>query len=89
VCEAPGCLPQRSDHVEPSHSKRPGERDSLERLRWKVSLLRVELATLATSHDVLGISDHCGLVEAFQEHAPEDRSGGHVVAAGPHVDVLH
>jgi hypothetical protein len=49
----------------------------------------VELATLATSHDVLGISDHCGLVEAFQEHAPEDRSGGHVVAAGPHVDVLH
>jgi hypothetical protein len=48
----------------------------------------MEPTTLAASHDVLGISDRCGSVEALPERAPDDRSVGRVVAAGPHVDVL-
>jgi hypothetical protein len=88
VHEAPGCLPQRSDHVEPPHGERPGEGDGLERLCWEVCLPSVELATLADSHDVLGISDRSGPVKTLSKHAADDDSGGRMVAACPRVDVL-
>jgi hypothetical protein len=48
----------------------------------------VELATFAASHDVLGISDRCGPVEALSERTSDDRSGGNVVATRPRVAVL-
>jgi hypothetical protein len=48
----------------------------------------VELATFATSHNALGVSDRRGLVKALSKRAIDDCSWGCMVAAGPHVDAL-
>jgi hypothetical protein len=69
-------------------SERLGEGGGLERLCWEVRLPSVELATLIASHNVLGVSDRCGPVEALPERASDDCSGGRMVVAGPRVDVL-
>jgi hypothetical protein len=44
VGEAPGCLSERSHHVEVPHGKRPRDRDGPERQRQEMSLSSIELA---------------------------------------------
>jgi hypothetical protein len=61
--------------------------DGLERLCREVCLLSVEQATLIASHDVLGISNRCGPVEALSERTSVDRWGPHG-GRRPCVDVL-
>jgi hypothetical protein len=53
VGEAPGCLSERSHHVEVPNCEGPRDGDCLQCLRRKVSLPGVELASFTVPHDVL------------------------------------
>ena len=57
VGEAPGCLLQRADEVQPPHGKRPCDGDGLQSMGQEMRFWSVELATLAGPHDVGGV---CG-----------------------------
>ena len=65
----------------------PGERDSLEALRWLVDLLGVKLACLGSPHKLRGTVERCGLVEANAEGLAHEGTGRRVMTAVPTVDV--
>jgi hypothetical protein len=53
----------------------------------KVGLASVELAPFAGAHDLTGISDRSGPVEALAEHVADEGAWRRVVAAYTRVDV--
>jgi hypothetical protein len=84
---APGRLPQGPDKVQPPHGKRPRDGDHLEDVRWEVGLAGVELAPLAGAHNLVGVGDRGGLVEALAERVAHKGARRRVVAAHARVDV--
>jgi hypothetical protein len=53
-------LSERPHHAEMPRDERPCYGDGLEHLRREMGLSSVELASLATSYDVLGVRHCCG-----------------------------
>ena len=87
VGEAPGCLLQRADEVQPPHGKRPRDGDGLQSVGREVRLSSVELATLAGPHDVGGVGDRGGLVKALPKCIAHEGARRGVVTADAGVDV--
>jgi hypothetical protein len=64
VGEAPGRLSQGPDDVQPSHGKRPCDRNHLEGVSREIGLAGVKLAPLAGAYDLDGVDDRGRSVEA-------------------------
>jgi hypothetical protein len=64
---APGRLSQGPDDVHPPHGERPCDGDRLEGVRWEISLAGIELAPIAGAHNLVGVGDRGGPVEALAE----------------------
>jgi hypothetical protein len=77
----PGRLSERPHHVEVPHDERPRDGDSLECLRREMGLSSVELASLTTSYDVLGVHHSRGPVESLSESLPDKCFRACVMAA--------
>jgi hypothetical protein len=71
VREASGRLSEWSHHVEVPHNESPCDGDCLKCLHREMSLSSVELAPLASTHDVLGVRHRCGPVEHLSESFPD------------------
>jgi hypothetical protein len=84
---APGRLSQGPDNVQPPHSKRPCDGDRLEGVCWEVSFAGVKLAPLAGVHDLAGISNRGGPIEALAECVVHKGARRRVVAAHARVNV--
>jgi hypothetical protein len=54
---------------------------------WKVGFACVKLAPLAGAHDLVGISNHGGPIEALAERVAHEGARCRVVAAHARVDV--
>jgi hypothetical protein len=84
---APGRFSQGPDDVQPPHGKGPRDGDALEDVCRKVGLVGVKLAPFAGAHDLTGINDRSGPVEALAECVAHESAWRRVVAAYAHVDV--
>jgi hypothetical protein len=84
---APGRLWQGPDNVQPPHSERPCDGDRLEGVSWEVSFAGVKLAPFAGAHDLAGISDHGGPIEALAERVAHEGARRRVVATHARVNV--
>jgi hypothetical protein len=84
---APGRLSQGPDNVQPSHGTGTRDGDRLEGVRWEVGLAGVELAPLAGAHNLVGVGDRGGPVEALAERIAHEGARRRVVAAHARVDV--
>jgi hypothetical protein len=65
-------LSQGPDDIQPPHSKGPRDGDFLQDVLRKVGLAGVELAPFGGAHDLTGISNRGGLVEALAEHVAHE-----------------
>ena len=54
---------------------------------WEVCLPGVELAALASPHDIRGVGDYCGPVKALPERVAHQGAWRHVMATGSGVNV--
>jgi hypothetical protein len=84
---APGRLSQGPDNVQPPHGKRPCHGDRLEGVRWEIGLAGVKLAPLAGAHNLVGVGDRGGPVEALAECIADEGARHRVVATHARVDV--
>jgi hypothetical protein len=87
VSEAIGCLSEWPHHVEVPHSERPCDGDRLKCLCREMSLPSVELAPLATMHDVLGVHHRSGPVESLSESLLDKCSWSYMVTARAGMDL--
>jgi hypothetical protein len=87
VSVAPGRLSQGPDNVEPPHDKRPCDGDRLEGVRWEIGLAGIELALFAGAHDLVGVGNRSGPVEALAESVTHEGARRRVVATHARVDV--
>jgi hypothetical protein len=77
---APGRLSQGPDDVQPPHGERPCDGYGLQGMSWEVGFACVKLAPLAGAHDLVGISDRSGPIEASGTRCPRGCAaprGGH------------
>ena len=65
--EAPGCLFEWPNQIEPPDHEGPRDGDHLERLDWKVNLPSVVLSPFAGAYNLLGVGYYGGPVEALSE----------------------
>ena len=86
--EAPGCLFEWPNQVEPPDHEGPCDGDHLESLGWKVCLPSVVLAPFAGAYNLLGISYCSGLVEALSKCVSNQGSRHGVVTTDPTVDIV-
>jgi hypothetical protein len=84
---SPGRFPQGPDDVQPPHGEGPCYGDGLQDVCRKVGLAGVELAPFANAHDLAGISDRGGQLEALAERVAHEGAWHRVVAAYACVDV--
>jgi hypothetical protein len=84
---APGRLSQESDNVQPPHGERPCDGDCLEAVSREVSFAGVKLAPFAGAHDLAGISNRGGPIEALAEGVAHEGARRRVVATHARVDV--
>jgi hypothetical protein len=84
---APGRFSQGPDDVQPPHGKRPCDGDCLEGVCREVSFVGIKLAPFAGAHDLAGISDRSGPVEALAERVAHESAWRCVVAAYARVNV--
>jgi hypothetical protein len=84
---APGRLSQGPNNVQPPHGKRPCDRDRLEGVSGEIGLAGVELAPFARVHNLAGVSDRGGSVEALAECVAHEGARRCVVATHARVDV--
>jgi hypothetical protein len=87
VSVAPGRLSQGPDDVQSPHSERPCDENRLQGVSREITLAGVELASLAGSYDLVGVSDRGGPVKALAEHIADEGTRCHVVATHARVDV--
>jgi hypothetical protein len=87
MCEAPGRLSEWPHHIKVPHNKRPCDGDGLKHLRREVSLSSIELASLATTYDVLGVCHHCRLVKPLSESLSDKSSRTDVISACAGMDL--
>jgi hypothetical protein len=66
-CEAPGRFLQRYDEVQSPHGERPCDGDGLQSMGRKMRPTGIELATLASLHDLSGIGNCYGPVKTLPE----------------------
>jgi hypothetical protein len=85
---APWHFSQGPDDVQPPHGKGPCDGDCLEGVRREVGLAGVKLAPLARTHDLAGISNRSGPIEALEECIAHEGARRRVVAAHARVNVL-
>jgi hypothetical protein len=71
----------------PPHSKRPCDGDRLEGVSWEVSFAGVKLAPFAGAHDLAGISNRGGPIEALTECVAHEGVWRRVLAAHARVNV--
>jgi hypothetical protein len=83
----PGCLSQGPDDVQPPYGEGPRDRNHLEGVSQEVGLAGVELAPFAGAHDLTGIRDRSGPVEALAECIAYESVQRHMVSAHARVDV--
>lgn len=82
------CFLEGSDQIKSPYYERPGDGNSLERLRGQVGLPCILLAPLAYSHNLICFG-HCSwLVDSPPESVPHKASWSGMVSAGTAVDVL-
>jgi hypothetical protein len=67
VGEAPGRLSQGPDDVQSPHGEGPCNGDGLQGVRREVGFSGVELAPFAGAHDLAGVRDRGGPIEALAE----------------------
>jgi len=87
VGEAPGRLLQRTEEVQSPHGKRPCDGDGLQSMEWEVCFSSVELATLASPHDINGVGDRGGPVKTLPKHVTHEGSWCGMMTASASVDV--
>jgi hypothetical protein len=75
VGEAPGRLSQGSDDVQSPHGERPRDGDGLQDVSREIGLAGVELAPFACAHDLAGVGDHGGPVEALAKRIVHEGAG--------------
>ena len=85
--EAPGCLFEWPNQVEPPDCEGPRDGDHLECLGWEVSLPCVVLTPFAGAYDLLGIGYCSGPVEALLECIPNQGSRHGMVTVDPTMDI--
>jgi hypothetical protein len=76
-----GRLSQGPDDIQSPHDERPCDRDGLQDVRREIGLAGVELEPFAGAHDLAGVGDRGGPVEALAEHIAYEGAGCCVVAA--------
>jgi hypothetical protein len=84
---APGRLSQGPDDVQPPHGEWPCDRYGLQGVSWEVGFMCVKLAPLTGAHDLVGISDRGGPIEALAERVAHEGARCRVVATHACVDV--
>jgi hypothetical protein len=84
---APRRLSQGPDDVQPPHGKRPRDRDHLEGLIREIGLAGVKFAHFAGAHNLAGVSNRGGPVEALAECVAHEAAQRRVVATHARVDV--
>jgi hypothetical protein len=87
VSVAPGRLSQGPDDVHPRHGKRPCDGNRLKGMSREISFAGIELAPLAGSYDLVGVSDCGGLVKALAKCVAHEGTRRRVVATHTHMDV--
>jgi hypothetical protein len=80
VGETPGHLSQGPDDVQSPHGESPCDGDGLQDVRREIGLVGVELSPFAGAHDLAGVSDRGGPVEALAECITYEGAGCCVVA---------
>jgi hypothetical protein len=75
VGEAPGRLSQGSDDVQSPHGERPRDGDGLQDVSREIGLAGVELAPFACAHDLAGVGDRGGPVEALAKRIAHEGAG--------------
>jgi hypothetical protein len=80
-------LSQGPDDVQPSHSEWPCDGYGLQGVSWEVCFACVKLAPLAGAHNLVGISDYGGPIEALAERVAHEGARRRVVATHARVDV--
>ena len=84
--EAPGCLFEWPNQVEPLDHEGPRDGNHLECLGWEVSLPSVVLTPFAGAYDLLGVGYRGGPIEALSECVSNQGPQRGVVTADPTVD---
>ena len=87
VGEAPGRPLQRTDEVQPPHGERPRDGDGLQSMGRKMCFSSIELATLASPHDVGGVGDRGGLVKTLSKRVTHEGARCGMVTASAGVNV--
>jgi hypothetical protein len=82
VGEAPGCLSERTHHVEVPNCKGPCDGDCLQHLCQEVSLPSVELVPFTAPHNVLRVGNCRGPVETLSKSFPDKCSRPGMVTIG-------
>ena len=85
--EAPRRLLQRTNKIQPPHGERPRDGDCLQSMGREVCFSGVELASLASPHDVSGVGDRGGPVKALPKRVTHEGAWRGVVAADASMDV--
>jgi hypothetical protein len=84
---APGRLSQGPDDVQPPHSEGPCDGYVLKGVSREIGLTWVELASLAGAHDLVGVGNRGGPIEALAKRVAHEGARRRVVAAHTCVDV--
>jgi hypothetical protein len=84
---APERFSQGPDDVQLPHGKGPRDGDCLEGVRREVGLAGVKSAHLAGAHDLAGINNRSGPIEALAECVAHKGARRRVVATHAHVNV--
>lgn len=88
VCVATRCFFEGSDQIKSPYYERPGDGNSLERLRGQVGLPCIILAPLACSHHLICFGHYSRPVDSPPGSVPHKDSWSGMVPAGTAVDVL-
>jgi hypothetical protein len=84
---APGCLSHGPDDVQPPHGEWPCDKYGLQGVSYEVGFACVKLEPLTGAHDLVGISDRGGPIEALAERVAYEGARRRVVATHARVDV--
>jgi hypothetical protein len=81
------CFSQGPDDVQPPHGERPCDGYDLQGVSREIGLAGIKLAPLAGAHDLVGINDYGGPIEALAERVAHEGARRRVVATHARVDV--
>ena len=84
---APGRLLQRANEVQSPHGERSRDGDGLQSMGREVCFSSVELASLASPHDVSGVGDHGGPVKVLPKRVTHEGARCGMVTTYVGVDV--